>query len=249
MLPAAKGGHKLGMQWPIREEVNVNAEDYYGRRALHWAAKHGREEAVQLLVDERAAFNAVDRSGMSALVLAAKSRQRLVARLLLIAGAHPALEAQGISITFHPAAYAGSGRAVRLPPEKGASVEARKTGLQHYTSRFSFRMRLQCGCCSREARISKQKPRVQALKILRTAMSLIWRPLGKHHREQVLGHVYTLGNASNRLQFRDRDRIWVHSAIACIYRLKCTDAAAVSKPQIRASDIGLALVIGSSCIQ
>ncbi|KAI8725461.1 hypothetical protein NCS52_00117200 [Fusarium sp. LHS14.1] len=66
----------------LRKGADVNAADYHGRTALHWAAHHGDKRLAQLLLERGADMNAKDRWGKTALQWAVANREADVAHLL-----------------------------------------------------------------------------------------------------------------------------------------------------------------------
>lgn len=66
----------------VERGANVNAEDYHGRRALHWVAKHGGGECARFLVENGAVVDARDHSGKTSYQWAVKHRHLTIARFL-----------------------------------------------------------------------------------------------------------------------------------------------------------------------
>ncbi len=86
MLLAAKTECLPTVQSLLENGANINAQDYHGRRALHWAAGAGHRNMVWLLAEKKADLNAVDRWGRTALMWAVGNMQA-EAFLLLDIGA------------------------------------------------------------------------------------------------------------------------------------------------------------------
>lgn len=61
MLLATKNEYMTIVQSLIKNGADVNTKNYYGRRALHWAARYGHKPMMWLLVNKGADFNVVDR--------------------------------------------------------------------------------------------------------------------------------------------------------------------------------------------
>ncbi|RSL87145.1 hypothetical protein CDV31_016307 [Fusarium ambrosium] len=87
MLLAAKAWRFQIPDYLIERGANVNATDYHGRRALHWAAQHGAVTLARLLLQRGADIEAKDRWGKTAFQWAVANRQHRVADLLRQSGA------------------------------------------------------------------------------------------------------------------------------------------------------------------
>ncbi|KAI8724317.1 hypothetical protein NCS52_00000500 [Fusarium sp. LHS14.1] len=87
MLLAAKAWRFGIPDYLIERGANVNAADYHGRRALHWAAQHGALTLARLLLQRGAEIEAKDRWGKTAFQWAVANRQHRVADLLRRSGA------------------------------------------------------------------------------------------------------------------------------------------------------------------
>ena len=70
------------LEYLVERGANVNAEDYHGRRALHWVAKHGGGECARFLVENGAVVDARDHSGQTPYQWAVKHRHLSIARFL-----------------------------------------------------------------------------------------------------------------------------------------------------------------------
>ncbi|KAJ4218988.1 hypothetical protein NW759_008144 [Fusarium solani] len=87
MLLAAKDWRFQVPDYLVKKGADVNATDYHGRTALHWAAHHGDKKLAQLLLQRGADVNARDRWGKTALQWAVANWQVGMADLLQNAGA------------------------------------------------------------------------------------------------------------------------------------------------------------------
>ncbi|KAH7111654.1 ankyrin repeat-containing domain protein [Dactylonectria estremocensis] len=87
MLLAAKAWRFQIPDYLITRGANVNAADYHGRRALHWAAHHGGVTLARLLLQRGAEIEAQDRWGKTAFQWAVADGQHRVADLLRQSGA------------------------------------------------------------------------------------------------------------------------------------------------------------------
>ncbi|ELR06088.1 hypothetical protein VC83_07746 [Pseudogymnoascus destructans] len=125
MLLAVRDEYMAIGRFLIENEADVNAEDYHGRTALHWAAKHGDRLIVQLLVGKGIDVNAEDRWGRTALIYAVENMQREVVKMLLETGAATEAKFRHDLTALHIAAFIGFESAVHYLLEGGASVEAK----------------------------------------------------------------------------------------------------------------------------
>lgn len=73
----------------IKEGVNVNAKDEFGKTALMYAAERGDAKSVQLLLNTGAEIDALDSKGNTALIYAAATGNRKTLETLANAGANP----------------------------------------------------------------------------------------------------------------------------------------------------------------
>ncbi|KAL8919594.1 MAG: hypothetical protein Q9172_004922 [Xanthocarpia lactea] len=125
MLIAAKHGYMTVVQTLAKVGVNINAEDYYGRRALHWAAKYGLEVMVRLLIDEGADLNAVDNWGRTALIWAVSNKRHAITKLLLASGANVDVDTLDGSTALHLAVFLQDEEIVQQLLDNRANVEAK----------------------------------------------------------------------------------------------------------------------------
>ncbi|KLU88296.1 hypothetical protein MAPG_07283 [Magnaporthiopsis poae ATCC 64411] len=108
--------------------ADVNAEDYYGRRILHWAAWNNGTELALLALDRGAEINAADRWGKTALIWAVESRDGPMTELLLERGADATLRARDGTTALHMAAFVGILDLARRLLAKGVDCNARAVG-------------------------------------------------------------------------------------------------------------------------
>ena len=85
-LLAAQGGHVGVLHILIENGANVNAKDYHGRTALHWAVKHDSGTMLQTLADNGADLNTTDRWGRTPLMWSIEHRKEVSFLLLLKLG-------------------------------------------------------------------------------------------------------------------------------------------------------------------
>lgn len=124
MLLAAKKECLPIVQSLLENGANINAQDYHGRRALHWAAGAGHRNMVWLLAEKKADLNAVDRWGRTALLWAIGNMQA-EAFLLLDIGADAEARARDGSTALHLAAFKGEAAIAQQLLKRGASIEAK----------------------------------------------------------------------------------------------------------------------------
>ena len=105
MLLAAKNWLPRTAEYFVQHGADVNAGDYWERRALHWAAHNGGVPLAHLLLDSNADPNATDCWGRTPLVWAVERRRHKVITLLLQNGADVTLTAQDGSTALHMAAF------------------------------------------------------------------------------------------------------------------------------------------------
>ncbi|CAE7007412.1 hypothetical protein PTNB73_00048 [Pyrenophora teres f. teres] len=125
LLIAAQKGHEKTVEYLVKNGANVNAEDYYGRRALHWTAQHGHQTTLQLLTEHGADIHAKDQWSRTPLLCAVGCRQLAAAKFLLDIGADIEAQTRDASTSLHVASYLGDKTMVSLLLQRGASVEAR----------------------------------------------------------------------------------------------------------------------------
>ena len=131
MLLAAKKECLAIVKLLLENGADVNAEDYHGRRALHWAAGAGHRDMVWLLAEYKADLNAVDRWGRTALMWAIEN-MRSVAFLLLEIGVDVKVGARDGSTALHLAAFKWEAAVAGTLLRKGAIVDARTQ--DHFTA-------------------------------------------------------------------------------------------------------------------
>jgi len=124
------GNHWLPVtaDYLIRQGAFVDAEDYCGRRVLHWAARNGSKTLAQLALDKGANVNAADRWGKTPLWWAAERREHGVAKLLLERGADTTIKARDGSTALHMAAFVGDKTLAGQLLAKGAASDAAALG-------------------------------------------------------------------------------------------------------------------------
>ena len=84
LMTAADSGHVEVVRLLLaRTRPDVNAKDYDGSTALHFAARRGKTEAARLLIEAGADVNATDNHGRTALMYAAMNGYRPSTALLL----------------------------------------------------------------------------------------------------------------------------------------------------------------------
>ncbi|SCO54710.1 uncharacterized protein FFNC_15633 [Fusarium fujikuroi] len=74
MLLAAKNAWFWIPDYVVKMGVDVNATDYYGRSALHWAVHHDNTALTRLLLERGARANAQDRWGKKGIDVTANGR-------------------------------------------------------------------------------------------------------------------------------------------------------------------------------
>ncbi|KAH9882828.1 hypothetical protein J1614_000194 [Plenodomus biglobosus] len=124
LLIAAKNGHEQTVEYLANNGAKIDAEDYYGRRAVHWIAQHGHCQTLQLFIQSGADIHASDHWGRTPLLCAVECRQLAVAKLLLDAGADVESKTRHCATSLHLAAYLGDQEMVKLLLERGASAAA-----------------------------------------------------------------------------------------------------------------------------
>ncbi|KAL8773444.1 MAG: hypothetical protein Q9209_001547 [Squamulea sp. 1 TL-2023] len=129
MLLAAKHGHMTIVQTLADIGADINSEDYYRRRTLHWAAKYGDEATCRLLIDEGANLDATDHWGRTALTWAVENKQHAIMKLLLAKGANVDTATLDGSTALHLAVFLQDEDAVQKLLDSWASIEAKtRTG-------------------------------------------------------------------------------------------------------------------------
>ena len=104
--------------------AEVNAEDAYGRRALHEAVLNPNPAVAVVLLDRGAEVDAADSGGRQALHWAALNPNPAVARLLLERGAEIAAQDDTGRTVLHEAALNPNPAVAELLLERGANVDA-----------------------------------------------------------------------------------------------------------------------------
>ena len=87
LIRATYRGKVHRMKRLLRDGADPSGRDCHGWTPLHWAASKGHNEAIACLIENDADVNATDLNGWSPLHLAAINNERLVAEILLKAGA------------------------------------------------------------------------------------------------------------------------------------------------------------------
>lgn len=128
---------KRTVQRLLKNGVDIEAKNYYGDTALHFAATNGKSDVVQLLLKSGAQIEATNGSGATALHHAAMNGENDVVQLLLKNGAKiEAMNRSGATALHHAA---GNGRhdIVQKLLKKGAQIKAidcdKGTALHHPT--------------------------------------------------------------------------------------------------------------------
>ncbi|KAL8790643.1 MAG: hypothetical protein Q9213_000491 [Squamulea squamosa] len=129
MLLAAKHGHMTIVQTLADMGADINFEDYYRRRTLHWAAKYGHEAICRLLIDVGADLDATDHWGRTALIWAVENKQHAITKLLLAKGANVNATTLDGSTALHLAVFLQDEDTVQKLLDNWASIEAKtRTG-------------------------------------------------------------------------------------------------------------------------
>lgn len=89
LIDGARFGDIEDVHKALEEKVDVNAQDEWGKTALHMAAANGHEEIVKALVDAGANLALANESGNTALHWSCLMGQEGVTRLLMQSGANP----------------------------------------------------------------------------------------------------------------------------------------------------------------
>jgi ankyrin repeat protein len=118
-----RGGHKEMIELLLKNGVEIDAKDIYGRTALHVAVIEGHEVVARLLLMKGANVNAVDESGQTALHWAACNGAQAMLEILLENGADAKSVCDGES-ALHVAVIEGHEVVARLLLMKGANVNA-----------------------------------------------------------------------------------------------------------------------------
>ena len=125
LLIAAREGHAQTVEYLVRHGASINAEDYYGRKALHWIAQHGHWKTLKLLTEYGADIDAKDHWSRTPLMCAIQSKKLAAAKLLLDIGANIDSKTRDASTPLHMASYLGDQQMVFLLLQRGANVEAK----------------------------------------------------------------------------------------------------------------------------
>ncbi|ORY61624.1 ankyrin repeat-containing domain protein [Pseudomassariella vexata] len=128
MLLAAKNWFPSIVTRLVNSGADVNAADYHGRRALHWAGKTGGangEGLARLLLAKGAELDATDHWGWSPLFWAVQNANLELVVLLLDFGADIGLVTKTGFTVLHLAAYVGDVPILQQLLNRGVSVNAR----------------------------------------------------------------------------------------------------------------------------
>nr|XP_012142855.1 PREDICTED: ankyrin repeat and death domain-containing protein 1A-like isoform X1 [Megachile rotundata] len=71
----------------LKETVDVNSRNNYGRAPIHWAASRGNTEIIEMLIQAKCDIEARDKFGMRPLHMAARYGHRDAVKMLINAGA------------------------------------------------------------------------------------------------------------------------------------------------------------------
>ncbi|XP_029036124.1 uncharacterized protein LOC117603560 isoform X4 [Osmia lignaria lignaria] len=71
----------------LKETVDVNSKNNYGRAPIHWAASRGNTEIIEMLIQSKCDIEAKDKFGMRPLHMAARYGHRDAVKMLINAGA------------------------------------------------------------------------------------------------------------------------------------------------------------------
>lgn len=88
MLGSSKGKDGFVCILPNHDGNVIEAQDGYGRRAIHYAASGDCVKVIEILLEHGAAIDARDRNGATALYYAAENQSEKVVRLLIDHGAN-----------------------------------------------------------------------------------------------------------------------------------------------------------------
>ncbi|KAF7991747.1 hypothetical protein HCN44_010548 [Aphidius gifuensis] len=72
----------------LKEEVNVNSRNNYGRAPIHWAASRGYTEIMEMLIESKCDIEISDKFGMRPVHMAASYGHQKAVKLLIDAGAN-----------------------------------------------------------------------------------------------------------------------------------------------------------------
>lgn len=125
ILLAARRGYLWVVEYLVEEGADPNADDFHGRRALHWTARHDQWTTTEVLLQAGAMIDAVDRWGRTALAWAASSKALFAGKCLLQNGADVEAKMQGGFTPLHLASYVGDEDMASLLLKQGASINAR----------------------------------------------------------------------------------------------------------------------------
>ena len=111
------------LDWCLKQGVDIEVSDNYGRTPLHWAVRNGHTEVVKLLFAAGAQIEVRDNDGRTPLILAALHKHTKIMKLLLKAGAQVEVKDNSGSTPLHWAVCSGNAEVVKLLLAAGAPIE------------------------------------------------------------------------------------------------------------------------------
>lgn len=215
----------------LEVQDNVDAEDVFGRKALHYAAKAGHLDAVDLLLRSGNSVNSMDKNNRTPLYYAVEGNRPDILKRLLDDGAHHHVTPEGWT-ELHLCAAEGFLECAQLLISAGWSVNTTSTDLTplHLAVRFRKRKLVQL-LINSNARINASTiSEKTALNIalenkdLETAKVLVWAGarvskitcfyqllsdfIAKNHLELVEVLLHGRGNISLDLEVGFESPLW-----------------------------------------